>query len=152
MSENCNQSKQVFRQDIQTSARYVQSLKIAEKACKQFNALSIGDRLNRFNHELDLNEDELLIVGHDYIVSSMENFINHLGFILHCSWENFERKNFWDQYKELVQLLELANIDTSGLNIFDGHDNVIDVADFNLHGLVISGANYSYCDRCYFLI
>jgi hypothetical protein len=99
------------------------------------NALDTITKRKGKSHEcnqeccVQLWEDELAMIATDYAISSLEAFINHIGYILDNDWLKYQNKNFRDQYKRLINILNKINISCDDVKIspynqFDKHRKI----------------------------
>ncbi len=86
---------------------------VADGALQTFKVIERNDPLTC--DYVKLHPNDLLLFVLDYSISALEAFINLIGFIFDDCWIDYEKKNFWDQYQRVMEVLIKFNLDITHL-------------------------------------
>ncbi len=95
----------ITHQNEFNSRAYVDYLKIAKTAWEKIN--EIGDKNDAHYERIIFNADQWRIICFDYAFSTLENFLEHLGFILFADWDSAgKQRSYRQKYSKILLLNE----------------------------------------------
>lgn len=123
-----NNSPSGIREDMRHSRGYGDMFKIAEKAFK-----SLKTEFIVFDHQ------ELRMICYDYTFSAMENFYEHIGFILFEDWDSEKAQRHYISKKiRLLNFQDIFKITPQDLNynIFQSEwESILQLVDLSFYNL-----------------
>ena len=86
--------------------RYAELLEIAEGSLECYRIFINTDSNTILYRQYNkLEGKQHLIISMTFSITAIEAFINHLGYIFDNDWKQYERSNFFDQYKRIIAVL-----------------------------------------------
>lgn len=99
----------LYEQNVTLIAhRYAELFEIAKGSleCHRIFRQSKGQDIALYRQFNKLEGKQHLIICVTFSIAAMEAFINHIGYILDNDWQQYEARNFFDQYKRIIFVLE----------------------------------------------